>query len=214
MFFDWKIFFKKFLRKVIIWTFSGLIWNERRNFKKFPILEAIGHLLDRYEVERRKMIFFIVQLNKRHSAVPIWSEKRKNEFFRFQLNKQLFAGQIWCGRRKRIKFLDLVMKSPVAVPIWCRKRNLFSKMEAKSRFHSLYGAKEEKTIFFKINLANSTFRSLYDVKRRLYFLQQIRLSCPYMVWKEENEAIFAKIHRSICTNSVKGNFFFQLFFDN
>ena len=107
------------------------------------------------------------------------------------------------------------MKSPVAVPIWCRKRNFFSTMEAKSRFHSLYGAKEEKReIFSSINLANSTFRSLYDVKRRLCFLQQIRLSCPYMVWKEENEAIFAKMHRSICTNSVKGNFFFQLFFDN
>ena len=182
---------KKFLRKVIIWTVGGLIWSKRRNFKKFSILEANGHLLYRYEIERGNL-----------------------DFFTIQLNKQLFAGQIWCGRRKIKKFLDLVMKSPVAVPIWCRKRNFFSTMEAKSRFHSLYGAKEEKTIFFKINLANSTFRSLYDVKRRLCFLQQIRLSCPYMVWKEENEAIFAKIHRSICTNSVKGNFFFQRFFDN
>lgn len=63
--------------------------------------------------------------------------------------------------------------------------------------------KRKKQIFFKINLANSTFRSLYDVKRRLYFLQQIRLSCPYVVRKEENEAVFAKMHRSICTNSVR-----------
>jgi hypothetical protein len=46
--------FKKFPQKVIIWTFGGLIWNERRNFKKFSILEAIGHLLDRYGVEEEK----------------------------------------------------------------------------------------------------------------------------------------------------------------
>lgn len=125
---------KKFLRKVIIWTVGGLIWSERRNFKKFPILEANGHLLYRYEVERRNL-----------------------DFFTIQLNKQLFAGQIWCGRRKRIKFLDLVMKSPVAVPIWCRKRNFFSTMEAKSRFHSLYGAKEEKNNFFQNQLSKQHF---------------------------------------------------------
>lgn len=138
-------FFKKFPRKVIIWTFSGQIWNERRNFKKFSILEAIGHLLDRYEVERRKMIFFIIQLNKQHFAVPICSERGKMKFHHFQLNKQLLAGQIWCRRRKIKKFLNLVMKSPVAVPIWSRKKNFSSKMEAKCLFRSLYGVERKKS---------------------------------------------------------------------
>ena len=50
--------FKKFPRKVIIWTFSGLIWSERSKFKKFPILEAIGHLVERYEIERGNLDFF------------------------------------------------------------------------------------------------------------------------------------------------------------
>ena len=186
MFFDWEVFFKKFPKTVIIWAVSGQIWSERRNFKKFSILEAIGHLLDRYEVERRKMIFFIVQLNKRHFAVPIWCERRKIDFFHFQLSKQLLAGQIWCGRRKIKKFLDLVIKLPIADPICSRKRNFFSKMEAKRRFLSLYVVKEKKTkhfcnksfsgliwsergkseIFSSINLAKRTLLSLYDVKGR------------------------------------------------
>lgn len=46
VFFDWKIFFKKFPKKVMIWAVSGLIWSERRNFKKFPILEANRHFVD------------------------------------------------------------------------------------------------------------------------------------------------------------------------
>lgn len=166
VFFDWKIFFKKFPKKVIIGAVGGLIWSERRNFKKFSILEAIGHLLDRYEVERRKMIFFIVQLNKRYSAVPIWSERRKIDFFRFQLNKQLFVGQIWCGRRKIKKFLDLVMKSPAAVPIWSRKGNFFSKMEAKRHFHSLYGVKEEKSKFFHFQLSKQHVAVLIWCERK------------------------------------------------
>ena len=58
MFFDWEVFFKKFPKTVIIWAVSGQIWSERRNFKKFSILEANGHLLDRYEIERRNLDFF------------------------------------------------------------------------------------------------------------------------------------------------------------
>ena len=182
--------------------------------KIFPEKSLFGHSADRYGAKeeisksfrfwkqtgiyctdmrwKEEILIFLLSSLTNGTLLSLYGVKEeKMNFFRFQLNKQLFAGQIWCGRRKRIKFLDLVMKSPVAVPIWSRKGNFFSTMEAKRHFHSLY-----------------------DVKRRLCFLQQVRLSCPYMVWKEENKAIFAKIHRSICTNSVKGNFFFQLFFDN
>lgn len=89
-------------------------------------------------------------------------------------------------------------------------------MECKKKFQNLsdFGSKEpfpfpiwsergKKQIFFKINLANSTFRSLYGMKESYVFLQQVRLSCPYVVRKEESEVIFAKMHRSICTNSVR-----------
>lgn len=128
----------------MIWTVSGLIWSERRNFKNFSDLEAIGHLQDRYEVERRNIDFFTVQLNK-----------------------QLFAGQICNERRKIKKFLNLVIKSPVAVPIWSRKENFSLKLEAKCHFLSLYGVKEEKSeIFSSIRLANSLFHSLYGMGRR------------------------------------------------
>ena len=145
MFFDWKTF-----------------------LRIFPKKSLFGQSADRYGVERRNLNFFLLASLTNGTPLSLYEvEEEKMRFSRFQLNKQLFAGQIWCGRRKRKKFWALVMKSPVAVPIWCRKRNFFSKMEAKCRFHSLYGAKEEKSeIFSSISLANSTFLSLYGVKGR------------------------------------------------
>lgn len=77
--------FKKFPQKVIIWAVSGQIWSERRNFKKFSILEAIGHLLDRYEVERRKMIFSLFNLTNGTLLSLYGVKEEKLIFFIFNL---------------------------------------------------------------------------------------------------------------------------------